>query len=295
VGGASIDLQPGSNLLRYLEREEVFDPNVAFMTPSFCETLLRGRRSDRAYRFMVSAGDRLAESTFTRCEARHGPLINLYGSTEMGVIACGDLTMPSALRSGTVGRLLAGVDFRVQPTEGTDIEHGVGELQLKHAWGFDGYVDLDGRPLKPPGAFDGDWYCTRDLAMAGDEGTLQILGRCDLSINRHGRLLPFSEVEQGLREVEGIEEAAVLAGPEEGLRGRAMIAYCVLTKGVQVEEKVLLKRYAQRAPSFARPDALYLIERLPRLPNSKLDRQTLGRLAAASLAEAAIPASTRGE
>jgi len=41
LGGASIDLQDQSNLLRYLERERRFKPNVAFVTPSFCEILVR--------------------------------------------------------------------------------------------------------------------------------------------------------------------------------------------------------------------------------------------------------------
>ena len=40
---ASIDLQRGANLIRYLQREREFNPNVVFMTPVFCETLLKGR------------------------------------------------------------------------------------------------------------------------------------------------------------------------------------------------------------------------------------------------------------
>ncbi|MCI5167411.1 MAG: hypothetical protein D3903_15280 [Candidatus Electrothrix sp. GM3_4] len=41
MAGASVDLQKVANLLKYLPRERSFNPNVAFMTPIFCETLLR--------------------------------------------------------------------------------------------------------------------------------------------------------------------------------------------------------------------------------------------------------------
>ena len=42
AAGAGIDLQKGANLLRYLQRERTFAPNVVFMTPIFCETLNKG-------------------------------------------------------------------------------------------------------------------------------------------------------------------------------------------------------------------------------------------------------------
>src|SRR3954451_44071 len=57
LAGAAMDLGSGGNLLRYLEREERFDPNVAFLTPAFCDTFLTLRKTPRAYRLVVTAGD----------------------------------------------------------------------------------------------------------------------------------------------------------------------------------------------------------------------------------------------
>ena len=75
VVGASIDLQKGANLLRYLEREKEFVPNVTFLAPTFCQTLLKGRKSPRAYKLTVVAGDGLREHTFTKYESSFGCLV----------------------------------------------------------------------------------------------------------------------------------------------------------------------------------------------------------------------------
>ena len=43
-------------------------PNVTFLTPTFCQTLLKGRKSPRAYKLTLVAGDDLREHTFTKCQ-----------------------------------------------------------------------------------------------------------------------------------------------------------------------------------------------------------------------------------
>jgi acyl-coenzyme A synthetase/AMP-(fatty) acid ligase len=286
--GASVDIQDGANLLRYLEREEAFEPNIACLTPTFCESLLRGRRSPRPYKFALIGGDLTGESTFRRFEALHGPLINGYGSTEMGMIfPGGDLTMPWEMRCRTVGRPLEGVELRIVPvSEGSD----TGELQIKHVNAFSGYVDLDGVPVFPPGTFDGEWFRTGDLARHGPDGTVEVLGRANLSINRNGMLLTFADVECGLREVEGVEGAAVAAGPET-IRGRSLVAFCVLGRGAPQSAKGIRAEYARRAPSFAVPDDVRILDELPKLPNGKIDRQTLATMAAVPMSSYGYPNS----
>ena len=278
-GGASIDFQERANLLRFLEREQDFDPNVAFVTPTFCETLVRARKTPRPYRFMVIGGDRTSDTTRLRSEAMHGPLINAYGSTEMGMVATAELSMVPALRSGTVGLPLPGVEYRIveraEPHAGSD---AVGELQVRSIYAFEGYVDMNGDSLHRPEAFDQDWFRTGDLASAAPEGTFRVLGRCDLSVNRNGLLLPFADVEVRLRELGGVEEAAVAAGPES-IRGRTLVAFCVVGRGSNLSEPELRGQYAKRAPAFAVPDAIRIVEALPKLPNGKLDRPSIAAMA----------------
>ena len=84
LAGASIDLQPNANVLRYLAREPDFDPTVAYLAPSFGDALVRVRKAPRPYRLTIMAGDRLTGELFDGYEALHGRLVNLYGSTELG-------------------------------------------------------------------------------------------------------------------------------------------------------------------------------------------------------------------
>ncbi len=278
AGGVSIDLQNRSNLLRFLEREANFDPNVAYVTPSFCEMLARARRSPRPYSFMVTGGDRISESTFRRCEELHGPLINQYGATELGIVAAGRLDMPLAMRARSVGTALPGVEYRVAPIPDSDDE-ATGELQVRHPRCFEGYVDLFGRDLVLEKTFDGDWYRTGDLATANADGTLSILGRCDLSVNRQGMLLPLAEVESRMREIDGVDEVAVAAGPAN-LRGCALIAYCVVSRQARISASQIRTGYAAVAPSYAVPEVVRIMPELPKLEGGKIDRRLLARLAA---------------
>jgi acyl-coenzyme A synthetase/AMP-(fatty) acid ligase len=289
TGGASIDLQNRSNLLHYLERERRFAPNVAFVTPSFCEILVRGRRAPRPYEFMVTGGDRISRATFFRSEELHGPLINAYGSTEMGFIFSGDVDMPAELRFRTVGRPLPGVRIRIVERPDS-ADSAVGSLQIQYPNGFEGYVDLDGRPLRPEGAYDAEWYCSADLAKQGPDGTLEVLGRSDLSVNRNGLLLAFADLESVLREVDGIEEAGVAAGPES-IRGRKIVAFCALRRGSERSESELRADLSSRVPPFAVPDRIRVVPQLPRLPNGKIDRRRLAAWAQMDNASGALQAS----
>jgi acyl-CoA synthetase (AMP-forming)/AMP-acid ligase II len=279
AGGASIDLQERSNILKYLAREEAFEPNVAYVTPSLCEALIRARQRPRAYEFMVTSGDRISEAAFRRCEDLHGPMVNQYGSTEMGIVAASDVDMPYELRCRTVGRPVPGVEVRiVEPPPDRGAEEGAGELQIRHAYGFKGYVDSRGRRIVPPRAFADGWYRTGDLAAAGPAGTLRVLGRCDLSVNRNGVLLPIAEVESRLREIDGVEEVAVATG-SASLRGLRLIAFCVRKADANLTARQLRAAYAASAPAYSVPDAVVFLDALPKLESGKVDRRALARMA----------------
>lgn len=270
--GASIDLQPNSNLLRYLQREKEFNPNVAFLTPTFCETLLKGRKSPRKYKLTVAAGDRLVEDTFASYESRFGCVVNLYGSTEMGAIAAASPDDAKEARAKTVGKPMPGVLLRVAELEsaGEEVE-GVGELWCQHECGFEGYVDESGEPDK---GTEVDWFRTRDLGRIRSDGCLEVLGRCDHSVNRNGLLVVLAEVERAMETIERIERVVVVA-EGESQRGKGIAAYCLLSPGAKIGETELRASCFDILPRHAIPDAVFIVRSLPMLPNGKVDRQKL--------------------
>jgi acyl-coenzyme A synthetase/AMP-(fatty) acid ligase len=171
------------------------------------------------------------------------------------------------------------VELRVVELPAVRGESSSGELQVRHEYGFEGYVDLDGRRLVPPNAFDGEWYRTGDLASLGGDGTLTVFGRCDLSVNRDGVLLPLADVESRMRELEGVEEVAVVATDTATLRGRSLVAFCVLGRGAVESGAQLRSKYAMKAPAFAVPDVVRVMPSLPKLESGKIDRRALAELA----------------
>lgn len=274
--GASIDLQKGANILRYLQREKEFNPNVAFMTPIFCETLLKGRKSSRTYKLTVAAGDRVREKTFAEYESGMGCLVKLYGSTEMGAIAAASPEDPSSVRAQTVGKPMPGVRMRVEKGdwEFTKEIDEVGQLWCHHEYGFEGYVDENGKPLGGKEDDRDDWFCTKDLGIIWEDGRVEVLGRCDHSVNRDGLLVLFADVEKGMETIEGIDTVVVVS-KGESQRGKAIVAYCVPTKGTKITEADIRSSCFDILPKRAIPDGIIIVKYLPLLPNGKVDRQRL--------------------
>ena len=277
AAGAGIDLQKGANLLRYLQRERAFNPNVAFMTPIFCETLNKGRRSPRNYRLTITAGDRLRPNTLVKYESRFGCLVQLYGSTEMGAIAAGSPDDPQEIRATTVGKPLDNVKMRLQSDDTIPEDmKDVGKLWCQHQYGFEGYIDESGNDI--PLNDESGWFSTKDLGRITTDGEIEVLGRFDFSINRDGLLVFFSDIEKVINTIAGVDSAVVVSG-KEGQRGKELVAYCILESGNKSTATDIRTACFDLLPKRAVPDKLSIIKSFPLLPNGKIDRQQLIKIA----------------
>ena len=272
--GASIDLQMNANLLRYLQREKSFKPNITFITPAFCETLLKARTSPRSYKLTIVAGDRLKEDTFTLYQSRFGCVVKLYGCTEMGAIAASNPEEPMVVRSQTVGKPMSGVQMSVRVDMGESLEgiEGFGELWCQHEYGFEGYVDDNEYPTLQNN--HDDWFRTKDFGRVWADGHLEVLGRCDHSVNRDGLLVFFSVVERAIESIEGIESVVVVS-KGENQRGKGLVAYCVLAQAKVMTEGDIRSACFESLPKRSVPDQIRIVKSLPYSTNCKVDRRML--------------------
>jgi acyl-coenzyme A synthetase/AMP-(fatty) acid ligase len=271
--GAAIDLQKGANLLRYLQRETAFNPNVAFMTPIFCETLLKGRKSPRPYRLTVTAGDRFRGETFAKYDNQFGCVVQLYGSTEMGAVAAASPQEPKEIRAQTVGHPLSGVQLQIKSLSG-DIAHppNIGELWCHHPFGFTGYVDNQGLAVDDNPS---DWFHTKDWGRLWPTGQIEVLGRSDHSVNRDGLLVFFAEVEKAIETLPEIE-AAVVISQGESQRGKKLLAFCLPKPAVSDLTVAKIRDTCfNKLSKHAIPDDIIIVNALPLLSNGKVDRQKL--------------------
>jgi acyl-CoA synthetase (AMP-forming)/AMP-acid ligase II len=284
--GASIDLQAHSNLLKYLGRERKFDPSIAFLTPPLCDMILRGRKKPRAYKVVVTSGQRIKEDVFRAFDGLcGGHLVDQYGSSEMGAISACNPSDPLDVRVATIGEPMLGVELRVNSTSSNsknaqdgEVAPGradIGELQCRHPYGFDGYVDEAGNWLQR--AAPGEWYATRDVATQTPAGHIQVVGRADDSINRSGYLVLFSDIERTMEKLEHIEQVVVTKTQGESQRGERIAAFCRPGRGVSLGREQIREQCGQLLPKYAIPDEVFIVDAFPLLPSGKIDRQALGR------------------
>ncbi len=284
LAGAAMDFGSGGNILRYLDREELFQPNVAFLTPALCDMFLAVRKAPRFYRLAVTAGDKVKRETMAGFEPRFGPLLNLYGSAEMGAVSAASPDDPPDRRLATAGYPLAGIELRVEAA-GADVEAAAGEqvgrLQCRQKNGSDGYLILDERwRFEPRG--DGEWFETGDLARLRADGYVEVLGRSGLSVKRDGLLVVFADVEAAVERVEGVQRA-ILVAAGESRRGSRLIAVCLAgPAGEGLRPDAVRQRCFELLPRYAVPDEVVIVDALPQLPSGKVDRRALRDLIARS-------------
>jgi acyl-coenzyme A synthetase/AMP-(fatty) acid ligase len=276
LAGAAMDVGSGGNILRYLEREERFDPNVAFLTPALCDMFLTVRKTPRLYRLAVTAGDKIKRETMAAFEPRFGPLLNLYGSAEMGAVSSASPDDPSDQRLGTAGYPLAGIELRVEDA-GADVEAAPGEsaglLQCRQKNGSAGYLILEERwRFEPRG--DDEWFTTGDLAVIRADGFVEIRGRSGLSVKRDGLLVVFADVESALEKVDGVQRAVVVASGESR-RGPRLVAACLPRPGRELQADAVRQGCFDLLPRYAVPDEVRIVESLPHLPSGKVDRRAV--------------------
>jgi len=277
LAGSNIELLDKANILKYIQVEKRFDPTAAFLTPTLCNMLLQGKRSDRAYRLVVTAGDKMRPEIFKAFAARFGGLVNLYGSTELGALITSDLDDSADIRAAYAGKPMPGVHVKLAPLQ-DDVENAedVGELQLSYAYSFNYYLDGNGKTrLQREVA---DWFATGDLARQHEGGYVELLGRAGLSVNRRGYLVMFSDVEQRLESLNGVEKVIMVSTHEETTNGKRLVAFCLSPENT-VQPDAVRQSCFELLPNYAIPEEVRVVTEFPLLPSGKVDRQALLRLA----------------
>ena len=274
IVGASIDIQENTNLIKFLDRERDFEPTKAFLTPGLCEMFITARRSGRPYELVVTAGDRINETNYLRFENAFGKLINLYGSTELGAIATSDPDEPLEIRAKGFLKPMEGVNKKIVEID-TEMhsDHKGGEIHFRSKSGFMGYFDRGGKPVGQEMG-EANWFSSKDIAVPAPEGYFRIIGRCDNSVNRSGRLLPLAEVETAMEKMDGVNRVIVVPHGESK-RGQGIVAFCIPEKTDSLEIEDIKQHCFDKLPGYAIPDKILVIKAPPRLANGKIDMRKL--------------------
>lgn len=257
--GASVEVLAGRQTFRYFERERSFAPTIVVTTPSLAVTT--GHRCHPTRKVTIMGGDVLPRHVFDAYKHRESIVVQIYGSTELGVIAAHAPDEPSDVRASTVGRPLDDVAVHIDDR---------GQLWCRSAYGSVACYDKNGGCTRHHG-----FIGTGDLAELTTTGHLRIKGRLGTLIKRDGYWASLLDIEHALLGVPQVENIAVVVdGASE--RGTRMVAFTVLRR--DATEAVLREAALAHVPRRAVPDAFRIIESLPLLPSGKVDRECLRRM-----------------
>jgi amino acid adenylation domain-containing protein len=124
-------------------------------------------------------------------------------------------------------------------------------------------------PYGPPGS---RMYKTGDLARYRLDGNLEYLGRIDHQVKIRGFRIELGEIEAALDDHENISESIVTARDANG--GKHLVAYVVMTAEA-FSDRELRNYIKERLPEYMVPSIFVRLDKLPHLPNGKVDRLSL--------------------
>ncbi|MDQ1520777.1 MAG: long-chain acyl-CoA synthetase, partial [Actinomycetota bacterium] len=262
---------------RYEIRSSVLPPAALVMLMSD-----PGVRSLAPLRYVRSVSAPLSPAHARRFHERFGiAVLNGYGQTELGGEAVGwtasDWKQDGVEKLGSVGRPHAAFQLRVRGESDAIVgPNEIGELEIRSSSALPpADAAMEGRIT------DDGWLRTGDLARIDDDGFVWIEGRVSAMINRGGLKVFPDEVEERIRSLAGVFDAAVAGVPDARL-GEVPWAFVVVDGQMPVDLDALQAWCRETLAPYKVPVGMTIVDELPRNEIGKVLRQELVALAVRS-------------
>ncbi|MDP2483958.1 MAG: AMP-binding protein [Candidatus Palauibacterales bacterium] len=281
VTGSGLVLQESFDVGEALELIERERPTVLHGVPTMFVMLLRDPKIETtdvsSLRAGLVAGAPVTAALAEEIRGRLVPDLEIaYGLTETAPTV--SMTLPTDgpdRRSGSVGRPLPGVEVRILDDAEEPVPDGTeGEIAVRGPNLMSGYFR---QPAATRNAMTADGLLkTGDLGTLDDEGYLHIDGRKRDLIIRGGYSVHPREVEDHLRSLPAVADAAVVGIPNEVL-GELVCACVVLIEGALVTEEEIRELCRPTLAEYKLPDVVHFVEGLPRATTGSSRRAEIAR------------------
>ncbi len=225
-------------------------------------------------RAACAAGEPLNPEVISWFESQLGvPVLDYYGLSESYPLCSNYPTME--IRPGSMGKPLPGWEVGLLDEEEHPVRSGeTGEICLRARTNPHYPLGYWNRPEDSQAVFGGEWFHTRDVARADEDGYVWYEGRNDDVIISAGyRIGPF-EVESALVAHPKVVEAAAVSSPD-ALRGQIVKAFVRLLPGVEPSDELAadIQRFVrEHLSAYAYPRALEFVDDLPKTLTGKIRR-----------------------
>jgi acyl-[acyl-carrier-protein]-phospholipid O-acyltransferase/long-chain-fatty-acid--[acyl-carrier-protein] ligase len=219
---------------------------------------------------VVAGAEKLRDETRRAWQEKFGlRILEGYGVTEAAPVIA--FNTPLYNKSGTVGRILPGIQWRLEKVDG--IDEG-GRLCVAGPNIMAGYLLADAPgELKPP---SGGWHDTGDIARIDGEGYLHIVGRAKRFAKVSGEMVSLAAVEEAASALWPENQHAAVAATD-ARRGEIIM---LLTDRKDAAREELLSHYQKTGmPEIAMPRRIIAVAQIPLLATGKPDYRTAAELA----------------
>lgn len=225
-------------------------------------------------KFAVGGAEKVRDETRALFEAKFGnvELLEGYGASEAAPVIA--VNKPGENHPGTVGQLLPGIDYRLEPVEGVDAG---GRLVIKGPNVMSGYV-TNGEPLQWEPVENG-WLDTGDIVDVDAEGFVTIRGRAKRFAKIGGEMVSLTAVEGMAGAVWPDNRHAVVAIPDN--RKGEKLVLITERDGAETSELSAWAK-ANGAPELVVPKKIIKVDEIPLLGSGKTDYVSLQKLAEAA-------------
>ena len=272
VSGVRIYLYPSP--LHYRTVPELIygvNATILFGTDTFLNGYARAAHAYdfRSLRYILAGAEAVKESTRRIYMEKFGlRILEGYGVTETAPALA--LNTPMFNTFGTVGRLLPGMEVRLEKVAG--VEDG-GRLFVKGPNVMLGYLRAENPGvLDPPGE---GWHDTGDIVSIDQQGFVTIKGRAKRFAKIGGEMISLAAVEALAAELWPDVPSAVAAVPD-ARKGERLVLVTQKKDATRTEIQSFAK--ARGASDLMIPSEVVFMDKLPLLGSGKVDQVSVTKL-----------------
>ncbi len=284
VSGVRIYLYPSPLHYRTVP-ELIYSVNatILFGTDTFLNGYARAAHAYdfRSLRYILAGAEPVKESTRRTYMEKFGlRILEGYGVTETAPALA--LNTPMFNKFGTVGRMLPGMEIRLEKVPG--VEDG-GRLFVKGPNVMLGYLRVENPGVLDPPA-DG-WHDTGDIVGIDKQGFVTIKGRAKRFAKIGGEMVSLAAVESLAAELWPEVPSAVAAAPDPR-KGERLILVTQKSDATRAEFVAYAK--AHGASDLMIPSDIMIVPKLPLLGSGKVDQVSVVKLVRERVAEKSLAA-----
>ena len=223
-----------------------------------------------------ATGEALEAATYNEWLERIGcPIWEHYGVSEMQLVFGQCPHWP--IKPGSVGKPLPGTKVEILDEDYQAVPVGkIGHMLIaSDNPGF--FIGYHQDQAKTDEVIRNGWYHTGDLAYRDRDDFLWIAGRNDDCFKSRGIFISPIEIENAMRQIDGIAEACILPSPDKeiGNKIRAVVVLKDHNGNKSIDAKFIREELKKFIAPYKVPQIIEFMEALPKSPVGKVLRRVL--------------------